>query len=882
MSFKSNHFMKSYRVILLILVGLLIPVISFAQFPNSYESYPSEIGEVKYLDRINDEGLILVSSEKYRPDENRVSYYDNHLFLLREEVTIDNKLKYTVIDSVFLNTNTYHVELKFSYLPPYVFFGDTAVVISETGFSSTSPKRAGEFTCFIYCTGQEYLFNDTGYIDVNKTSDSTLVALNIFNYDFDKYLRVQEFTLRGDSLMKTDSTLAIESVGPYSGNSLGSVVDNGNWYVTIPNGQAGTSSLLRVNEESLQIKAFNSLPFMSANSGYRTFNIYNDTLYITTNFRKDLTLFDLTGDFAKNIGNIFQYDVRGTHPTYGTILNRDADNFYPNFFSDSLRILGGLEIIKDPLTQQWIWTGAEYHTVNFIGLKDNYIYSGSGFSDRNDYRHKSFYVQPITSFVSSPSYVNGLFHIRDLLGNSIHVRPNEISFRAKDDGQPISESESFFTFETVNKVPSDLKMVMMIDNSFSVGAELPKLKQAAIILLEELPLEIAVSLYSFSDESQLLSDYTFDRESLISAVNNISLGSITTDLHGSIITGLKTWSDSYNDQKLSIGGMLLITDGEDTKGVNTKEEVLQERGNKQIFSIKVGESSSTVSEFGNSASYTFNSFGSFLNGVEVIIDRLREDAKNMIWFSYASPKRGNQIRTFELELIGLWQNSQNTRDYGFYKNILQLDYNSSDFSDVLPGLYINRSVYNTQGWSFVDITQGDTIEVKASTLLPIFEPKYEFDLKLSAQQNIELYLNEQDSSIAFIYLPDGVNVNLSDTLIIRDVGNNYERRIPFQQPIINSNEMYLSSTPNKILLSQNYPNPFNPSTKISFGLPEAGNISIEIYNVLGQRVLSVVNKRYNAGWHEVSVDGSSLASGLYIYRLVTPTTSIIKKMTLIK
>ncbi|HCT51713.1 MAG TPA: glycoside hydrolase, partial [Balneola sp.] len=82
---------------------------------------------------------------------------------------------------------------------------------------------------------------------------------------------------------------------------------------------------------------------------------------------------------------------------------------------------------------------------------------------------------------------------------------------------------------------------------------------------------------------------------------------------------------------------------------------------------------------------------------------------------------------------------------------------------------------------------------------------------------------------------------------------------------------------------QNYPNPFNPSTTISYTLDSSTNVSLSVYDITGRKVATLVNGRQTAGAQEVRFDASSLASGVYIYRLETATgASLTKKMVLIK
>ncbi|MDG5765986.1 T9SS type A sorting domain-containing protein [Balneolales bacterium ANBcel1] len=83
-------------------------------------------------------------------------------------------------------------------------------------------------------------------------------------------------------------------------------------------------------------------------------------------------------------------------------------------------------------------------------------------------------------------------------------------------------------------------------------------------------------------------------------------------------------------------------------------------------------------------------------------------------------------------------------------------------------------------------------------------------------------------------------------------------------------------------LSQNYPNPFNPTTNIQFSLPEQADVTLEVFNVMGQRVAVLAGGVYQAGQHVVEFDASEMASGIYIYRLQAGSFTQTKKMMLVK
>lgn len=97
-----------------------------------------------------------------------------------------------------------------------------------------------------------------------------------------------------------------------------------------------------------------------------------------------------------------------------------------------------------------------------------------------------------------------------------------------------------------------------------------------------------------------------------------------------------------------------------------------------------------------------------------------------------------------------------------------------------------------------------------------------------------------------------------------------------------SNENVADGMPKQVRLYDNYPNPFNPATTISYTLPSASEVTINIYDVTGKRIQTLVNSRQSTGSHSMQFDASTLSSGIYFYEIQAGSFRDVKKMSLIK
>jgi hypothetical protein len=202
------------------------------------------------------------------------------------------------------------------------------------------------------------------------------------------------------------------------------------------------------------------------------------------------------------------------------------------------------------------------------------------------------------------------------------------------------------------------------------------------------------------------------------------------------------------------------------------------------------------------------------------------------------------------------------------------------FADTIHQIYVNgRHVDSkstaawTHGWSYSDPRANTSAmdSVMRVTDLTDVDAKY---------TKIARYAGD-DGQLHIIFTEWGVGETLDDDPVFSDQVVWYVQSAVTSVPQTLDVEL-VDTRPGDFALGQNYPNPFNPSTEITFTLPQAAQVSIRVYNLLGQEVATLVNEYRSAGTHVATFDATALTSGMYIYRLESGSYSTSRKMMLSK
>ena len=143
-------------------------------------------------------------------------------------------------------------------------------------------------------------------------------------------------------------------------------------------------------------------------------------------------------------------------------------------------------------------------------------------------------------------------------------------------------------------------------------------------------------------------------------------------------------------------------------------------------------------------------------------------------------------------------------------------------------------------------------------------------------------LNVHGDTINARYVQFNVN-SFTTTAWTSDADKLFNAAIDWAMDTPTSVENQISTTaPLNYSLTQNYPNPFNPSTTIKFKIRDLSKVVLTVFNLMGEKVIDLVNDNLEPGSYDVNFDASSLSSGVYLYQLKTKTGVIVKKMQLLK
>lgn len=424
-------------------------------------------------------------------------------------------------------------------------------------------------------------------------------------------------------------------------------------------------------------------------------------------------------------------------------------------------------------------------------------------------------------FTNSPSYVNVIFQLTNWNGNGINL-PRQIFDQAntvlqiKENGVTISPTESFLQIKKIDQVPAKVRTILLIDNSFSVGANLELIKSAAKNLIDGMFDEQEIAVYSFSSGQTLVKNFTGksvnNQQAIKTAIDTIGLGSPTTDLYGSIksMLELPQWVESVSTAGIQTGFLIVLTDGRDTAGQVTELEVrkIRDDQNKKIFTIGLGAEIDTVSlaNFGNAGYIAVAQANALAGAFAEIQESILDTANSYYWLNYASPKRGDFTRSLT---VGLSGNSNQRID-----GTLTYYFSSSGFQDVVPGVTINRNVNINSGVTNLSIANNIATNAVAFTILGYFgSPSYKWSV---GNSNLVTIGSIGSGGSGVTLIPAGVD-GLT-TLTVVDIVNFYTNTIPLVIGAgVGSSQQIITFDP---LSDRTIGNPsFNVVATASSGLP---------------------------------------------------------------
>ncbi len=245
-----------------------------------------------------------------------------------------------------------------------------------------------------------------------------------------------------------------------------------------------------------------------------------------------------------------------------------------------------------------------------------------------------------------PNVVNFIFQVVDMSNRGV-ANLQAQDFEVYEDGYPIS-SESSVEIKKSNQLPFKIKTVLMLDNSASLQYSIDQIREAAANFIRNILPSQEVSIWQFSEEPELLHNFTSDKNALLNSLQNYKLGSNTTNLYGSVVKGASLWEDKFTMDEIVKGSLILFTDGRETTRptMQARVEALNSVHNKSVYTIGLGSKDQIDEEFlrsvGTAGYFNIQNINELESQFLIIQQKIIEFGSSFYMVNYKSPRRGNQ------------------------------------------------------------------------------------------------------------------------------------------------------------------------------------------------------------------------------------------------
>jgi len=428
-----------------------------------------------------------------------------------------------------------------------------------------------------------------------------------------------------------------------------------------------------------------------------------------------------------------------------------------------------------------IYSGDLLRFTGYAGTKINSMYDFANstknytftFADRY-FKFKNYTIQ-----ASKPSFVDIMFSVTDQNNKGVDYLTNT-DFTVLEDNAPTSPSETFRYVRKMKQIPSKIKTVLLLDNSTSVSADIEAIKNAAVKFVQTIREGQEIAIYVFSDTPVLLQNFATNKNLLETAIKSIGSGYPSTNLYGSVITGLSIWDDAYTLSSITQGSLIVFTDGSDSQGSSTLSSVISSRGDKKIYVIGLGSeiNPSALNQIANPGPYfPIQKAGELESVFAAIQSDIVQFSNSFYWLNYMSPKRTG---THTLKVSAA--NNTNTTSTSY----LTGSFSAAGFQSVKSGVYTNiddnhlygldtiRCYYSSAGYDFIANTltlSKDSLVLKPVTYWAFKPPVYTW-----TTDDTDVYKTTISSYSQLTIKPKEAKSDTS-TIRLKDEANNYTKKL---------------------------------------------------------------------------------------------------------